>query len=127
MKNIKSNYAHTIVNIHSLKDTRAYLRQNMTEAELVLWEVLKGKKLCGRKFRRQYSIEYYIADFYCPSERLIIELDGRHHYTPEGMEKDRERDDHLEELGIKVLRFENKDVLNNLTEVLKCIKSNFKS
>lgn len=98
----------------------------MTEAELVLWEVLKGKKLCGRKFRRQHSIGYYIADFYCPAERLIIELDGQHHYTPEGLEKDRERDDHLEELGIKVLRFENKEVLNNLTVVLKCIKSNFK-
>lgn len=99
----------------------------MTEAELVLWEVLKGKKLCGRKFRRQNSIGYYIADFYCPSERLIIELDGQHHYTPEGLEKDSERDDHLEELGIKVLRFENKEVLNNLTGVLKCIKSNFES
>jgi very-short-patch-repair endonuclease len=99
----------------------------MTEAELVLWEVLKGKKLCGRKFRRQNSIGYYIADFYCPSERLIIELDGQHHYTPEGLEKDSERDDHPEELGIKVLGFENKEVLNNLTAVLKCIKSNFKS
>ena len=99
----------------------------MTEAELVLWEVLKGKKLCGRKFRRQHSIGYYIADFYCPSERLIIELDGQYHYTSEGLEKDRERDDHLKELKIKVLRFENKEVLNNLTDVLKCIKSNFRT
>lgn len=59
----------------------------MTEAELVLWKVLKGKKLQGRKFRRQNSIGYYIADFYCPSERLIIELDGQHYYTPEALEK----------------------------------------
>lgn len=118
--------ATRLYNIKYLKDTRAHLRSNMTEAELVLWEVLKGKKLCGRKFRRQYSIGYYIADFYCPSERLLIELDGQHHFTPEGKESDKERDNFLEELEIKVLRFENKEVLNDLTKVLKCIKSNFR-
>ena len=116
-----------LYNITCLKETRAHLRRNMTGAELVLWEVLKGKKLSGRKFRRQYSIGYYIADFYCPSERLVIELDGQHHYTPEGIASDFERDEHLQELSIRVLRFENKDVLNNLTSILKQIKSNFKS
>jgi len=70
-------------NINYLKDTRKYLRNNLTEAESLLWEVLKGKKLAGRKFRRQHSIGYYIVDFYCPSEKLIIELDGQHHFTPE--------------------------------------------
>jgi very-short-patch-repair endonuclease len=89
--------------------------------------VLKDKKLGGRKFRRQHSTGYYIADFYCPSEKLIIELDGKHHYTPEGKEKDTERDNHLEEMNINVLRFENKEVLNNLTEVLKRIKAHFKT
>ena len=63
-------------NLNFLKNTRDNLRKNMTEAELVLWEVLKDKKLSGRKFRRQHSIGYYIADFYCTSEKLIIELDG---------------------------------------------------
>jgi very-short-patch-repair endonuclease len=67
-------------NLSYLIPTRKYLRENMTEAELVLWSVLKDKKLCGRKFRRQHSIGFYIADFYCPSENLIIELDGRYHY-----------------------------------------------
>ena len=52
----------------------------MTEAELVLWAVLKDKKLQGRKFRHQHSIGHYIADFYCISEKLIIELDGQHHF-----------------------------------------------
>lgn len=99
----------------------------MTEAELVLWEILKDKKLCGRKFRRQHSIGYYIADFYCSSEKLIIELDGYHHFTTEGIKKDIERDDNLKSLGFKVLRFENKEVLENLTQVLKVIKSNFKA
>jgi len=114
-------------NLTLLKDTRNYLRKNMTEAELVLWDVLKDKKLCGRKFRRQHSIGYYIADFYCTSEKLIIELAGQHHYTPEGKTQDTERDNHLEEMKIKVLRFENKEVLNNLTNVLKSIKAHFKT
>lgn len=95
----------------------------MTEAELVLWEVLKDKKFCGKKFRRQFSIGYYIADFYCTSENLIIELDGQHHYTLEGVESDLDRDNHLALMGKKVLRFENKEVLENLTLVLKQIKS----
>jgi len=115
-----------LYNIPYLIDTRRYLRRNLTEAELVLWEVLKDKKLCGRKFRRQHSIGYYIADFYCSTEKLIIELDGQHHYTPEGIEKDIERDAHLALMDKKVLRFENKEVLNNLTEVLKKIKEEFK-
>ena len=116
-----------LYNLTSLKATREYFRKNLTGAELVLWEVLKDKKLCGRKFRRQHSIGYYIADFYCSSERLIIELDGQHHYTPEGKAKDLERDKHLEMMNIKILRFENKEVLNNLTQVLKTIKEHFKT
>jgi very-short-patch-repair endonuclease len=116
----------TLHNIKYLKDTRRHLRRNMTEAELILWSVLKNKKLCGKKFRRQHSIGCYITDFYCPSERLVIELDGQHHYTPEGIEKDSERDEHLKLMNIVVLRFENKQVKENLTEVLKTIKNHFK-
>jgi len=115
-----------LYNLPHLKNKRINLRQNMTEAELVLWEVLKDKKLKGRKFRRQHSFINFIVDFYCSSENLIIELDGQHHYTPEGIEKDKERDAQLAQLGKKVLRFENKEVLNNLTEVLKQIKAQFK-
>lgn len=114
-----------LYNLPYLKETRQYLRKNMTEAELVLWSVLKEKKLDGRKFRRQHSIGHYIADFYCSSEKLIVELDGQHHFTNNGIEKDKERDEHLALLGKKVLRFENKEVLNNLTEVLKKIKKEF--
>jgi very-short-patch-repair endonuclease len=106
-----------------MKDTRKYLRKNLTEAELVLWEILKNKKLCGLKFRRQYSIGRYIVDFYCPSGRLIIELDGQHHFTPEGIAQDQKRDNHLKMMNLTVLRFENEDVLNNLTQVLKKIKT----
>jgi len=116
-----------LYNLPYLKETRKHLRQNMTEAELVLWSVLKGKKLEGRKFRRQHSIGHFIVDFYCSSEKLIIELDGKHHFTKEGREKDKERDEHLVLMNKKVLRFENKEVLNNLTEVLKRIKKEFKN
>jgi very-short-patch-repair endonuclease len=119
--------ATVLNNLSYLKDTRIALRKNMTEAELILWQVLKDKKLKGRKFRRQHSIGHYIVDFYCPSEKLIVELDGQHHYTIEGIEKDKDRDSHLALMDIKVLRFENKEVLNNLTNVLKTIKSNFKT
>jgi very-short-patch-repair endonuclease len=114
-----------LYNLKYLKSTRIYLRKNLTEAELVLWEILKNKKLCGRKFRRQHSIGHYIVDFYCPSERLIIELDGQHHFTPEGIIQDQERDNHLKMMNLTVLRFENEDVLNNLTLVLKEIKTHF--
>jgi very-short-patch-repair endonuclease len=100
-------------NLTYLKDTREHLRKNMTGAELVLWEVLKDKKLCGCKFRRQHSIGNYIADFYCSSEKPIIELDGQHHYTAKGITNDTDRDMHLKMMNIRVLRFENKEVLNN--------------
>jgi very-short-patch-repair endonuclease len=115
-----------LYNLSYLKETRKYLRKNLTEAELVLWEVLKDKKLCGRKFRRQHGIGFYIAYFYCSSEKLIIELDGNHHYTREGIAKDIERDTHLALMDKKVLRFENKEVINNLTKVLQQIKAQFK-
>jgi very-short-patch-repair endonuclease len=116
-----------LYNLSYLKSARFHLRTNMTETELVLWEVLKDKKLGGRKFRRQHSIGNYIADFFCSSENLIIELDGHHHYTKEGITKDIERDTNLALMDKKVLRFENKEVLNNLSKVLKQIKANFKN
>ena len=114
-------------NLSYLKVTRENLRKNLTESELLLWEVLKDKKLCGRKFRRQHSVGHYIEDFYCTSERLIIELDGQHHYTPDVIVKDLDRNIHLAIMNIKVLRFGNKEILNNLTNVLKVIKDNFKA
>lgn len=119
--------ATRLYNLNYLKDTRICLRKNMTEAELVLWEVLKDKKLCRKKFRRQHSIGQYIVDFYCSSEKLIIELDGQNHFTPEGQARDVKRDNHLGMINFKVVRFENKEVLCDLTGVLKKIKTHFQS
>jgi very-short-patch-repair endonuclease len=116
-----------LYNLPILKERRKELRNRLTETERILWIMLKGQKLSGRKFRRQHSIGYYIVDFYCPSERLVIELDGSQHYTTEGIAKDKERDEHLKLLEIKVIRFTNEEVKNNLSFVLKRIEESFNS
>ncbi len=92
-----------------------------------MWKTLQKKQLEGRKFRRQHSIGNYIVDFYCPKEKLVIELDGAGHFTPEGSDQDEKRDTYMNGLGIKVLRFENRDVFNNLDAVLEVIRSKFKN
>jgi len=115
-----------IFNRKNLKPRRKELRNDMTFAEVLLWKELKQNKLTNRKFRRQQSIDYYIVDFYSPQEHLVIELDGEGHFTEEGEKYDTERTKYLESLGLKVLRFENNEVLLNMEYVLKRIKENFK-
>lgn len=114
-----------INNKPELKEFRQQLRNNATSAEGTLWKFLKGKQLKGRKIRRQFSVGNYILDFYCPSEKLAIELDGAAHFTPEGQIKDEERTLFLNDQGIKVIRFENVDVFDNLNGVLEVICENF--
>ncbi|MDX5418771.1 MAG: DUF559 domain-containing protein [Hymenobacteraceae bacterium] len=108
-----------------LKNFRRDLRNNSTGAEGELWKYLKGGQLHGRKFRRQHSIENFILDFYCPSERLAVELDGQLHFSGIAHSYDQERDLQLKTLGITVLRFENKEVFQQLEAVLHEISSNF--
>ncbi|HZG01115.1 MAG TPA: endonuclease domain-containing protein, partial [Chitinophagales bacterium] len=91
-----------------LKQQRKALRNEPTPAEYKLWFSLRQQKLDGRSFRRQTSIENYIVDFYCHSEKLVIELDGHGHFELEGQLRDEQRDMRLRELGYTVLRFENK-------------------
>lgn len=100
-----------------LKEKRKQLRNNSTEAEILLWLELKQSKLGGRKFRRQHSIGNYIVDFYCPSEKLAVELDGEIHFQEEQIEYDKSRDAYINSLGIKVIRFENQDVIYGIEEV----------
>jgi len=116
-----------IHNLKRLEKFRKKLRKSLTPAEAVLWNAIKNKQLEGRKFRRQHSIGNYIVDFYCPSEKLVIELDGAGHFTYEGSQKDEKRDNYLNSLGIKVIRFENRDLKNNLDAVLKVISESFKN
>lgn len=108
-----------------LKEYRKFLRENMTLAEAFLWNFLKAKKLEGKRFTRQHSIGNYIVDFYCASEKLIVELDGQVHLNSTIEEKDLKRTRYLESLGFNVIRFENKMVFDFLPTVLKEIKDNF--
>jgi very-short-patch-repair endonuclease len=87
----------------------------MTEEEVILWSVLKNNKW-GYKFRRQHSIGNFVPDFFCPLKRLVIELDGSQHL--DNVEHDKERTEYLEDLGIKVIRFWNNEIKNNLNGVL---------
>ncbi|MFK7758245.1 MAG: endonuclease domain-containing protein [Flavobacteriales bacterium] len=106
-------------NKRELLPLRKDLRNNGTSAEGAMWSLLKKKQVLGIKFRRQHSVANYILDFYCPEKKLAIELDGAHHYTPEGLEKDKNRDAFLELHGIKTIRFENKRVFEEPSWVIR--------
>ena len=107
---------HTIKYLH---DARKELRNQTTPQELLLWYRLKNKAL-GYKFRRQHSINNFIADFYCAEKKLVIELDGSQHL--DNMEYDKERTEHFENLGIKVMRFWNGEINKNIEGVVLKIK-----
>ncbi len=99
-----------------LKVLSQHLRKNMTNAENMLWLKLRRKQLKGHQFYRQKIIGKYIVDFYCTKVNLVIELDGGQHYSEAGKAKGRTRDDVLIEMGIRVLRFSDRDVLRILAE-----------
>ncbi|WP_246615764.1 endonuclease domain-containing protein [Aquimarina litoralis] len=108
-----------------LESFRKNLRNNGTSAEAFLWKYLQKSQIQGRKFRRQHSIGNYIVDFYCPKEKMIIELDGEIHNQAKKQEYDQKRTKYLEGLGFAVIRFENKMVFESLPSVLKEIEDNF--
>ena len=96
------------------------LRQEMTPAEKILWQDLRGNKL-GVHFRRQQIISGFIVDFFCHKADLVIELDGEIH--AEQQDYDTERDKVLSEMGLRIIRIRNDEVINNLSQVLKCISN----
>jgi very-short-patch-repair endonuclease len=114
-----------IHNINRLRERRKDLRKNLTEAESYLWKIIQHSKLSGRKFRRQHSVGGYVLDFYCPSEKIPIELDGEIHQESDVIEYDNNRTEYLNLLGIKVLRFSNNRIFDDIENVLKEIESNF--
>ena len=97
-----------IHNLPEVSDFRKNLRKRLTPAEARLWTRLNGSQLDGRKFRRQHSVGRYVLDFYCPSERLAVELDGDVHFTLPAVHHDNQRRRYHERMGIKVIRFENR-------------------
>ena len=107
----------TVHNLAEVASKRKNLRNNLTPQEIMLWTRLKGKAL-GFKFRRQHSIGTYIVDFFCPSARLIIELDGSQHAEEKAEIYDETRTDYLRKLGYTILRFWNNEINANLESVL---------
>ena len=99
---------------------RRELRKNQTAAESFLWNQIRAKRFFELKFKRQYSVGRYVIDFFCPENNIAIEIDGGQH--ADNIDYDNERTEYLNALGIKVLRFWNNDVLNNLDGVLEILR-----
>lgn len=104
-----------------LKERCREMRKNPTEAERVLWERLRDRRLNGHKFRRQHPIGGYVVDFYCIEAYLGIEVDGGVHLNKEQAENDRQRSEDLARMGISILRFWNSEVLADIEGVLNRI------
>ncbi|WP_319500222.1 endonuclease domain-containing protein [uncultured Draconibacterium sp.] len=100
------------------------LRNNMTEAELLLWEQLKGKKVLGLRFRPQHPIDIFIADFYCHPIRLVIEVDGGIHKSRDQKEYDIGRTGELNYWDIEVVRFTNEEIEKDINRVVESITKN---
>ncbi len=124
VKKIKELYKTANPLIYTLlKENAKNHRKQATAAESALWEMLRGKKLEGYKFRRQHVIDDFIVDFICLYKRLIVEVDGAYHDTPEQIEADNIRTKILEKLGYCVIRFKNEEVIGNIDSVLKKIEN----
>ena len=119
----RDNDIHSLPKIAAL---RRVLRKRLTPAEAAFWNLVKNSRFEDRKFCRQHSVGNYILDFYCPSEKLAVELDGKRHYSSAGLLYDQERNAFLESKGIRVVRFENKDIFDETEWVLDIIRANFR-
>lgn len=108
-----------LYNLNSHKALRRQLRREATTAERRLWCYLKNRKFHGFLFRRQHGIGRYIVDFYCPKLRLVIEIDGEVHQKLEIHLNDEIRQRYIEDCYLRVVRFTNDEVNNNIVEVMK--------
>jgi very-short-patch-repair endonuclease len=101
-----------------LKNTARTLHKNMTDSEKLLWSRIRRRQLKGYQFYRQKIINNYVVDFYCPSAKMIIEVDGSQHSEARQRRKDKERDAELSKLGFEVIRFWSWVVMKNIDEVV---------
>ncbi len=102
------------------KGKRKLLRKNMPSAEIILWSRLKSRQMLGYKFRRQYSVDHYILDFYCPELKLAVEIDGESHFNAHGRkENDLKRQRFIESFGIQFVRYTNNEIVENIAGVLQ--------
>lgn len=104
------------------KHKRQNLRNQMPRAEVILWNCLRKRQIEGAKFRRQYSVDYFVLDFYCAELKLAIEVDGLSHDGLEARLYDRERQQHIEGFGIQFLRFKNGQVYRELNAVVEAMR-----
>jgi len=111
-------------NKKSEKTNRKKLRMNSTQAEEILWEYLRDRKILGLKFKRQYSVDHFVADFYCSELKFAIELDGEIHLDKNVKNHDENRNGFLSGFGIRILRIKNEIVINDIERVLELIKDN---
>ena len=105
-----------------LKALAAHLRSQGTKSEIILWNQLKGSQVNGFRFIRQKPIGDYIVEFYCKEVGLVIELDGLSHQYNEVMDLDERNQSYLESIGLKVIRFEDEDVIRDLPNVMRVIE-----
>ena len=120
-------YAGGIFRMHTYnKHLKVYsreLRKNMTDTEKLLWSKIRVKQLKGIQFYRQKPIGNFIVDFYCPKANLVIELDGGQHYSEDSKAKDDQRDEYLRKMGLRVLRFSDREVFQDSIAVIEKIWS----
>jgi very-short-patch-repair endonuclease len=102
-------------------ETAKMLRNDMTYHEKLLWERLKGKQICGVRFRRQHPVNFFIADFYCHQVKLVVEVDGEIHRDK--IEHDDGRSAEMEKFGIVIIRFTNYEVENSIQNVINKIET----
>ena len=110
-----------VYNKNAEKDKRRKLRQDIVKAEKIIWDKIRNRQIEDCKFRRQYSVDKFVIDFYNPILQLAIEIDCESHFQEDAVEYDRERQIYIESLGIKFIRFTNNDVYENLDGVLESI------
>ena len=110
-----------LYNQTSQREKRRSLRNDMPPAEKIVWTVLKGRQIEGCKFRRQYSIDVFVVDFYAPELKLAIEIDGDSHFHDGAQVYDAQREEFLKSKGTYFLRFTNQQVYNNLEDVTDAI------
>jgi len=104
-----------------LKEFARYLRKNMTKSEQILWSRLRGKQLLATQFYRQKPLGNFIVDFFAPRAKLVVEVDGSQHAENDHPMKDKQRDEYLASLGIRVLRLNSREVLKDTDSVVDLI------
>ena len=110
-----------IFNLSRYTPRRQALRGHATEPEQQVWAKLRKEQM-GVKFRRQHGIGHYIVDFYCPARQIVIEIDGESHFSEQGKQYDQQRDAYLQGVGLRVLRFTNTQVMQELEGVFTMIQ-----